>query len=168
MLVVLSSTPKINPQADYIKLKKRLNKSTLGYGSAIAASYFIAKGADEGVSATLGVLTSFAYLNSLSRHVDNIEHSPIQKQILFPVGTAIFETMWNRAPFAFDFDYSATFIGFLAYKFALTTVLFETVREILLMDSKTYYDTSKKVYNDLSEDDEVREQYVTPREEKID
>ena len=74
----------------------------------------------------------------------------------------------EQSTIAFDFDYSATFIGFLAYKFALTTVLFETVREILLMDSKTYYDTSKKVYNDLSEDDEVREQYVTPREEKID
>jgi hypothetical protein len=48
------------------------------------------------------------------------------------VGTAIFETVWNHAPFAFDFDYGATFVGFLAYKFALLSVIYEEVREMII------------------------------------
>lgn len=58
---------------------------------------------------------------------------------------------WNNAPFAFDFDYGATFVGFLAYKFALTTVLYEMVREMLISDSSSSYDTTEKKYNDLSD-----------------
>jgi hypothetical protein len=42
---------------------------------------------------------------------------------------------WNDAPFAFDFDYGATFVGFLAYKFALSTVLYQTVRDMMLESS---------------------------------
>ena len=52
-----------------------------------------------------------------------------------PISTAIFETMWNNAPFAFDFDYGATFVGFLAYKFALLSVLYDTVTEMMLDDA---------------------------------
>ena len=58
---------------------------------------------------------------------------------------------WNNAPFAFDFDYGATFVGFLAYKFALTTVLYEMVREMLISDGSSSYDTTEKEYNDLSD-----------------
>jgi len=43
----------------------------------------------------------------------------------------VFEVMWNSAPFAFDFDYGATFIGFLSYKFAISSILYETVKEML-------------------------------------
>jgi hypothetical protein len=75
---------------------------------------------------------SFAYLHCLEKHVDTLERSPFQKQLLIPVGTCVFETMWNKAPFAFDFDYGATFAGFLAYKMALCAVLYDVVREILL------------------------------------
>jgi hypothetical protein len=39
--------------------------------------------------------------------------------------------MWNHAPFAFDFDYGATLVGFLAYKFALLTVIYEEVRKMI-------------------------------------
>ena len=64
---------------------------------------------------------------------NNIDKSsPFQKQLLAPVGTAIFETMWNNAPFAFDFDYGATLMGFLAYKVALLTVVYEEVRKMLI------------------------------------
>ena len=55
---------------------------------------------------------------------------------------------WNNAPFAFDFDYGVTFLGFLAYKFALTTVLYETVRGMLITDSESFYDTEEKNYTD--------------------
>jgi len=99
--------------------------------------YFITQGAEQGVSSTIGVATSFAYIALLERHVDNIEKSPFQKQLLAPIGTAVFETVWNSAPFAFDFDYGATFVGFLAYKVALLTVLYDEVRDMLLGDTES-------------------------------
>jgi hypothetical protein len=107
----------VPPKNDYEKLKRKINQTTLGYGTAITSMYFITHGAEEGVSATLGVVSSLAYIRLLAKRVDTIEtSSPFQKQLLAPVGTAIFETMWNHAPFAFDFDYGATLVGFLAYK----------------------------------------------------
>ena len=136
---------------EYRRLKKSLRNSTAGYGSALATSYFITQGAEMGVSATLGGLASYAYISLLEDHVDNIENSPFQKQFLAPISAAAFEMAWNNAPFAFDFDYGATFVGFLAYKFALTTVLYEMVREMLISDSSSSYDTTEKEYNDLSD-----------------
>jgi len=131
MSIIVSKTapPHIT---NYKKMKRDLKKSTVGYGSAISASYFITQGAAEGVSATLGAVTSIVYLSLLERHVDTIERSSFQKQLYIPIGTCIFETMWNNAPFAFDFDYGATFAGFLAYKMAVCSVLYETVRDMLL------------------------------------
>jgi hypothetical protein len=67
------------------------------------------------------------------------------------LSAAAFEVTWNNAPFAFDFDYGATFVGFLAYKFALSTVLFESVKDMMIEDSGNAYDTTEKVYNDLSD-----------------
>jgi hypothetical protein len=123
----------VPPKNDYEKLKRKINQTTLGYGTAITSMYFITHGAEEGVSATLGVVSSLAYIRLLAKRVDTIEtSSPFQKQLFAPVGTAIFETVWNHAPFAFDFDYGATFVGFLAYKFALLSVIYEEVREMII------------------------------------
>jgi hypothetical protein len=127
----------VPPKNDYEKLKRKINNTTLGYGTAITSMYFITHGAEEGVSATLGVVSSLAYIRLLAKRVDTIEtSSPFQKQLLAPVGTAIFETMWNHAPFAFDFDYGATLVGFLAYKFALLTVIYEEVRKMIKNEEK--------------------------------
>ena len=150
---------------EYSRLKTTLKRSTAGYGTALSASYFITQGADQGVSAVLGAAASYAYVTLLSDRVDKFENSSIQKEFLAPVCTAAFEVSWNNAPFAFDFDYGATFVGFLAYKFALTTVLYETVKEMMIGDSEAFYDTEEKVYNDLSEDDGVPEQYASLHEE---
>ena len=121
------------PKTEYETLKTKINRTTLGYGTALTSMYFITQGASQGVSATLGVVSSLAYIGLLTQSVDNIEKSsPFQKQLLVPVGTAIFETMWNHAPFAFDFDYGATLMGFLAYKVALLTVLYDEVRKMIL------------------------------------
>jgi hypothetical protein len=139
---------------DYGRLKTTLKKSTVGYGSALSASYFITQGADQGVSATLGAVASYAYVTLLSDRVDRFEKSAIQNEFLAPLGTAAFEVAWNNAPFAFDFDYGATFVGFLAYKFALSTVLYQTVREMMIGDSETFYDTDEKEYNDITIDEE--------------
>lgn len=136
---------------DYNKLKKTLKRSTCGYGSALSGSYFITQGADQGVSVALGALASYAYVSLLSERVDNFEKSIFQKEFLAPISLAAFEVSWNNAPFAFDFDYGCTFVGFLAYKFALTTVLFECVRDMMIEDGRSTYDTSEKIYNDLSD-----------------
>ena len=122
----------IGPKTEYQKLKSKINKTTLGYGTALTTTYFITQGADEGVSAALGVASSLGYINLLSNRVDNIDKPSFQTQLLVPVGTAIFETMWNNAPFGFDFDYGATLMGFLAYKVALLTVIYEEVRKMLI------------------------------------
>ncbi len=142
---------------EYAHLKKSLKRSTAGYGSVLSASYFITQGADQGVSATVGAIASYAYICLLSERVDNFEKSTIQKEFLAPLGAAAFEVSWNHAPFAFDFDYGATFIGFLAYKFALSTVLYETVREMMMKDSESFYDTDegKNYTNPKDWNDEV-------------
>jgi hypothetical protein len=124
------------PKTDYDKLKKRINYATLGYGGALTSMYFITHGAEQGVSSTIGVATSFAYISLLERHVENIEKPPFQKHLLAPIGTAIFETVWNSAPFAFDFDYGATFVGFLAYKVALLNLMYDEVRKMLLLNDE--------------------------------
>ena len=137
------------PVSEYDKLKTKINRMTVGYGTALTSTYFITQGAAEGVSATLGVVSSLAYISLLAQNVDNIEKSsPFQKQLLVPVGTAIFETMWNNAPFAFDFDYGATLMGFLAYKVALLTVVYEEVRKMLL-DVTTYGKEQNPSENDV-------------------
>jgi hypothetical protein len=120
------------PKTEYQKLKSKINKTTLGYGTVLTSTYFITQGAEEGVSAALGVASSIGYINLLSNHVDNIEKSSLQTQLLVPISTAIFETMWNNAPFGFDFDYGATFVGFLAYKIALLTVIYEEVARMMI------------------------------------
>ena len=122
----------IGPKTEYQKLKSKINKTTFTYGTALTSTYFITQGADEGVSAALGVASSLGYINLLSNRVDNIDKPSFQTQLLVPVGTAIFETMWNNAPFGFDFDYGATLMGFLAYKVALLTVIYEEVRKMLI------------------------------------
>jgi hypothetical protein len=139
----------------YTNLKKSLKKTTAGCGSALSASYFITQGADQGVSAALGALTSYAYISLLSDRVDKFEKSAIQKEFIAPISAAAFEVSWNHAPFAFDFDYGATFVGFLAYKFALTSVLYETVRTMMIKDSQEFYeDPSEKEYTDPEDWDE--------------
>ena len=139
-MVVMSNVWKVHnfivkanaPKTDYEKLKTKINRTTLGYGAALSSIYFITHGAEEGVSATLGVASSLGYIGLLTQRVDNIDKPSFQTQLLVPVGTAIFETMWNSAPFAFDFDYGATLMGFLAYKVALLTVLYDEVRKMII------------------------------------
>jgi len=136
---------------EYSRLKTTLKKSTAGYGSALSASYFITQGADQGVSATLGAAASYAYISLLSDRVDKLEKSSFQKEFIAPLSAAAFEVSWNNAPFAFDFDYGATFVGFLAYKFAISTVLYETVRDMMISDSEAVYDTTEKEYNEIKD-----------------
>lgn len=117
----------------YPKLKTKLKKTTLVYGAGISTSILLAKGIEPGVSASIGSLSSYGYLYLLQRYVDNFETST-QKQLLIPLATALFEKTWNMGH-DFQFDYGYTLIGFLAYKFALTSLLYETIIDIWLNGS---------------------------------
>ena len=119
----------------YPKLKTKLKKTTLVYGAGISSSILLTKGIEAGISASLGSLSSFGYLYLLQRYVDNFETST-QKQLLIPLATALFEKTWNMGH-EFQFDYGYTLIGFLAYKFALTSLLYETIIDIWLDGSGT-------------------------------
>jgi|TARA_B100001142_G_scaffold199343_1_gene198077 hypothetical protein len=141
----------IKPVTEYKRLKNTLKRSTAAYGTALAASHFITQGAEQGVSATLGAAASYAYISLLSDRVDKLEKSSFQKEFIAPLSAAAFEVSWNNAPFAFDFDYGATFVGFLAYKFAISTVLYETVRDMMISDSEAVYDTTEKEYNEIKD-----------------
>jgi len=152
------------PKSDYEKLKRKINRTTFAYGTALTSTYFITQGASEGVSTALGVASSLGYIGLLTQRVDNIENSsPFQKQLLVPVGTAIFETMWNNAPFGFDFDYGATLMGFLAYKVALLTVVYEEVRKMLLSSDDVTFESKEE---DPCEDNVKR--VVIPSEDRYD
>ena len=72
MSLVLGITRSItlNNSKEYTRLKRTLKNSTAGYGSALSASYFITQGADQGVSAALGAVASYAYMTLLSDRVD--------------------------------------------------------------------------------------------------
>ena len=141
----------IKPVPEYKRLKSTLKRSTAAYGTALAATHCITQGAKQGVSATLGAAASYAYITLLSDRVDNLEKSSFQKEFIAPLSTAAFEVSWNNAPFAFDFDYGATFVGFLAYKFAISTVLYEIVRDMMIADSEAVYDTTEKEYNEIKD-----------------
>mgnify|MGYP001212236240 FL=1 len=141
----------IKPVPEYKRLKSTLKRSTAAYGTALAATHFITQGAEQGVSATLGAAASYAYISLLSDRVDNLEKSSFQKEFIAPLSTAAFEVSWNNAPFAFDFDYGATFVGFLAYKFAISTVLYEIIRDMMIADSEAVYDTTEKEYNEIKD-----------------
>lgn len=130
----------------YPKLKTKLKKTTLVYGAGISTSILVAKGIEPGVSASLGFLSSYGYLYLLQRYVDNFETST-QKQLLIPLATALFEKTWNMGH-DFQFDYGYTLIGFLAYKFALTSLLFETIIDIWLNGSGADA-TNERAENDI-------------------
>jgi hypothetical protein len=71
---------------EYSRLKTTLKRSTVGYGTALSASYFITQGADQGVSATLGAVASYAYVTLLSDRVDKFRKFGNSEGVL---GTAV-------------------------------------------------------------------------------
>ena len=144
----------LSSQKEYNKLKRKLKDTTFGYGSVIATSYFITQGSTEGLSAVLGAFSSYTYISLLEDHVDNIENSPFQKQFLAPISLAVFEMSWNSAPFSFDFEYGATLVGFLSYKLAVSAVLYDMVRDMMIKDSIESYDTSEKKYNIIKKEND--------------
>lgn len=114
--------------AEYEQIKNKIKSSTLKYGSMVSAYHFIFQDPVDGLSATLGTLASYAYVDSLSSYVDNIEKSAgLNKRMLIPVVTALAESLWNTSSLPFDFNMGATLFGFLAYKMAFYQIVAEEI-----------------------------------------
>jgi len=117
---------------EYIRLKRKLTQTTAIYGTSLTMSYFIGQGMEAGISYGVGLGTSLAYLDTLYSKVDNIEKGSMEIPILFPICLAVGEGIWNHTPIPFEFDYGATLFGFLTYKIALLSILYDNIREMLL------------------------------------
>lgn len=131
-MFLLSVKPVIACKKDeYKHLKTKLKNNTIRYGTFLTGSYFLCKGAEEGVSAMLGTVSSSIYLDMLSKQVDQIEKVKFPTQLFVPIGTVLFETAWNKLPLPFDFDYSATLFGFFVYKLSLFNLLYDVVIDML-------------------------------------
>ena len=116
----------------YGEIKKTLRRDTLRCGLGLTAFYTGVSGVSGGVSSALGTVASVAYVGMLGDYVDRIEESPIQKQLLIPISTGVFETVANGWElFPLDFNYVETFTCFMSYKLAL---LFMAYREICSPD----------------------------------
>ena len=117
---------------EYEKIKSKLKKSTLQYGAAISTYHFIFHTPLDGVSASLGTIASYMYVDSLTSYVDNIEKIPgLNKRLLVPTCLALAESMWNSADVPFEFNMGATLFGFLAYKIAFYQII---AKEILMFN----------------------------------
>jgi hypothetical protein len=123
--------------AEYEKIKSKIKKTTLQYGVAVSTYHFIFHTPVDGVSASLGTIASYMYVNSLSSYVDNIEKLPgLNKRLLLPTCLALAESVWNSNDLPFDFNMGATLFGFLAYKMAF----YQIVAEEILMYSEDLSD----------------------------
>ena len=123
--------------AEYEKIKSKIKKTTLQYGVAVSTYHFIFHTPVDGVSASLGTIASYMYVDSLSSYVDNIEKLPgLNKRLLLPTCLALAESVWNSKDLPFDFNMGATLFGFLAYK----TAFYQIVAEEILMYSEDLSD----------------------------
>lgn len=122
----------IKCSTNYQNLKKKLKRNTLLAGTGLTACNTVTGNSLAGIATGLGVATSFAYLSLLCDHVDKIEDSnSFQKQIVVPVTVAVFETWWNHQFPEYALNQGYTLVGFLSYQFAVLTILYDAVKDML-------------------------------------
>jgi|TARA_B100000902_G_C27045731_1_gene781590 hypothetical protein len=113
---------------EYEQFKSKIKKSTLQYGAIVSTYHFIFHTPIDGVSASLGTIASYIYVDSLSTYVDNIERSfNLNKRLLVPTSLALAESIWNSSGLPFDFNMGATLFGFLVYKMAFYQIVAEEI-----------------------------------------
>jgi hypothetical protein len=109
---------------DYPKIKRKLRKNTLAVSSVFTTYYGITSGEPGLISALIGAGASFAYLEMLSRNVEELEFS--KSSLLVPLAAALFEKMTP-----YEFNYEATLVTFLSYQFAVLSLLYDEVQTII-------------------------------------
>ena len=113
----------------YKNIKRDLKSRTLLFGSVLSCSYLLTSGVSECASCILGVGSSYIYIDSLCKYVDNIEYNPLAYQLCAPVLNCICMSLWNTYnEEILHIDYLTTFAGFLCYKLALCEFLLEAVK----------------------------------------
>lgn len=136
----------IKCSTNYQTLKKKLKRNTLLAGSGLVACNTVTGSSLAGIATGLGVATSFTYLSLLCNHVDKIEDSDsFQKHIAVPVTVAVFETWWNHQFPEYTLNQGYTLVGFLSYQFAVLTILYDTVREMLTQPQPSSCEQSSSV-----------------------
>lgn len=136
----------IKCSTNYQTLKKKLKRNTLLAGSGLVACNTVTGSSLAGIATGLGVATSFTYLSLLCNHVDKIEDSDsFQKHIAVPVTVAVFETWWNHQFPEYTLNQGYTLVGFLSYQFAVLTILYDTVREMLTQSQPSSCEQSSSV-----------------------
>ena len=132
-LIISCPTRRKEGIAEYEQIKSKIKKTTLRYGAAVSTYHFIFHTPIDGVSASIGTIASYIYVDSLSSYVDNIEKSQgLNKRLLVPTCLALGESLWNSTNLPFDFNMGATLFGFLAYKMAFYQIVAE---ELLSTDT---------------------------------
>lgn len=109
---------------DYPKLKNKLRKNTLALSSVFTTYYGITGGEPGAISALVGAGASFVYLEVLSKNVESLDFT--KSGVLVPLATALFE---KAVPY--DFNYEATLVTFLSYQFAVLSLLYDEIKDIL-------------------------------------
>ena len=109
----------------YPTLKNKLRKNTLALNGVFTTYYACTGGEPAAVSALIGAAASMAYLSVLSRNVETLDFT--KSGVLVPLAVALVEKV---APY--DFSYEATLVTFLSYQFAVVSLLYDEVRDIML------------------------------------
>lgn len=124
MMITLAQTG-----SSYPTLKKKLRQNTLTMNGVFTTYYAVTAGAMGGVSAVVGAAASLTYLHTLSRNVETLDFT--KSGLLVPLAVAVMEKL---APY--DFNYEATLVTFLSYQFAMFSLLYDEVRDIMLSHAK--------------------------------
>jgi len=117
----------------YPQLKKQLCSNTIKTGLVLSSYYFYNEGFDKGISMSIGATASTLYMYLLCNYVDKITEKPSNFQLLVPFGANMLEYIINASQDQVHLDYLTTFIGFVSYKIAILTVLFDEV-SIMIKD----------------------------------
>jgi hypothetical protein len=110
---------------DYPKIKKKLRKNTVILSGVFTTYYGVTTGEPGVVSSLMGAGAALAYLELLSKNVEELDFS--KSAVLVPVAVALME---KALPY--DFNYEATLVTFLSYQFAVLTLLYDEVKKFFL------------------------------------
>jgi hypothetical protein len=109
---------------DFPKIKKKLRKNTFVLSSVFTAYYGITYGEQGVVSSLAGAVGSFAYLELLSKNVEQLDFS--KSAVLVPLAVALME---KAVPY--EFNYEATLVTFLSYQFAVLSLLYDEIQTLI-------------------------------------
>ena len=150
-------TSHADKRLSYPQLKKQLCSNTVKTGIVLSSYYFYNEGFDKGISMSIGATASTLYMYLLCNFVDKITEKPSNFQLLVPLGTNMLEYIINASQDRVHLDYLTTFIGFLSYKMAILTVLFDEVSMMIKDDLIEHNEEQMKIIKMMKINDDIEE-----------